>query len=62
MKDLYEVLRQKQLDIERVQKEIAALQFVVPLLADAGDKLASLFRPGSNAFENKAMTKGPYGH
>ena len=34
MKDVFEILRQKEIAIERVRKEIAALQFVVPLLAD----------------------------
>jgi hypothetical protein len=37
MKDLYEILREKEMAIERVQKEIAALQFVVPLLGDEGE-------------------------
>jgi hypothetical protein len=34
MKDFYEILRQKELAIERVRKEIAALKFVAPLLDD----------------------------
>jgi hypothetical protein len=37
MKDVYEILRQKEIAIERVRKEIAALQFVVPLLSDDGE-------------------------
>ncbi len=37
MKDFCEILRQKEMAIERIQKEIAALQFVAPLLADDGD-------------------------
>ena len=37
MKDVDEILRQKQVAIERIRKEIAALKFVVPLLADDGD-------------------------
>ena len=37
MRDVYETLRQKEAAIERVRKEIAALKFVVPLLADDGD-------------------------
>ena len=37
MSDFYEVLRQKEMAIERVRREIAALKFVVPLLADDGD-------------------------
>jgi hypothetical protein len=34
MKDPYTVLRQKDLDLERVRKEIQALLTVIPLLAD----------------------------
>ena len=37
MKDFYEILRQKEIAIELVRKEIAALKFVVPLLVDDGD-------------------------
>jgi len=34
MKDLHQVLSQKQRDIERVRREIDALLFVIPLLAE----------------------------
>lgn len=34
MRDLYQVLRQKELDIERIRKEIEALQSVLPLLSE----------------------------
>ena len=34
MHDLYQVLRQKQTDFDRVRKEIEALRFVIPLLAE----------------------------
>ena len=37
MKDVYELLRQKEVAIERIRREIAALQVVAPLLADDGD-------------------------
>ena len=37
MKDAYEILRQKEVAIERVRKEIAALRFVAPLLTDDSD-------------------------
>ena len=37
MKDAYEILRQKEVAIELVRKEIAALRFVAPLLTDDGD-------------------------
>lgn len=37
MHDLYHLLCQKEMDLERVRKGIAALRFVLPLLAkDAG--------------------------
>ena len=34
MKDLHQVLSQKQRDIERVRREIDALLFVIPLLVE----------------------------
>ena len=47
MRDIYEILREKQAAIERVRQEIAALQFVVPLLADDGDTRRSGESPSS---------------
>jgi len=37
MKDPYQVLKQKEIDIERVRREIAALHLVNPLLAEDVD-------------------------
>jgi hypothetical protein len=34
MKDIYEVLRQKELDLSRLEKEIAALRVAAPLLSE----------------------------
>ena len=34
MKNIYEVMRQKELDIERLKKEIEALRVVAPMLGD----------------------------
>jgi hypothetical protein len=34
MKDVYEVLRQKEADAERVRREIRALLLVIPMLVD----------------------------
>jgi hypothetical protein len=34
MKNLYQVLRQKELDLERVRKEIEAIRFVTPMLTE----------------------------
>jgi hypothetical protein len=39
MKDPYQVLSQKERDIERVRKEIQALRFVIPLLAEDADRI-----------------------
>jgi len=45
MKDVYEVLKQKELDIERVRKEIKALHFVIPLLVEDADWIESGLPP-----------------
>ena len=37
MVDVYEMLRQKESDIVRVQREIQALRFVAPMLFEADD-------------------------
>jgi len=37
MNDLSQVLSQKEMDIERVRKQIKALHFVIPLLAEDAD-------------------------
>ncbi len=34
MKNIYEVLRQKELDLARLEKEVEALRLAAPLLAD----------------------------
>jgi len=34
MRDLYQLLREKELDIVRVRQEIAALRAIIPLLED----------------------------
>jgi hypothetical protein len=34
MKDVYEVLRQKELEVSRLQDEVEALRVAAPLLAD----------------------------
>ena len=37
MKDLSQVLKQKKIELERVRREIEALRFVIPLLAEDAD-------------------------
>ena len=37
MKNIYEVLRQKELEVSRVEKEVEALRVAAPLLSDNGE-------------------------
>src|SRR5713226_4367139 len=39
MKNIYEVLREKEMDLARLRTEVDALRFVAPLLADRGADL-----------------------
>ncbi len=45
MKNPYEVLKQKEADMGRIQKEIKALHFVIPLLAEEEDWIENGFAP-----------------
>ena len=50
MKDVYELLRQKELEISKLEIEVEALRIVAPLLSDDGEfgddnKPASIRRP-----------------
>jgi hypothetical protein len=37
MKDLYQVLREKELDVMRVRQEVEALRYAVPLLVEEAE-------------------------
>jgi len=37
MKNVYEVLRQKELEVSRLEKEVDALRVVAPLLSEDGE-------------------------
>jgi hypothetical protein len=41
MRDLHEVLRQKEMDLARVRQEVEALRYVAPLLFEAEDQPGS---------------------
>ena len=57
MKDLYLVLEQKKTEIERVRREIEALHFVIPLLAENADWVENgLALPGSHSRETGIAT------
>jgi hypothetical protein len=38
MKNIYEVLREKEMDLTRLRIEVEALRFVAPLLAERNDE------------------------
>jgi hypothetical protein len=42
MKNVYEVLRQKELEVSRVEKEVEALRVAAPLLSDHDDSAVTL--------------------
>ena len=57
MKDPYQVLQQKSTEIERVRREIEALHFVIPLLAENADWVENgLALPGSHSRETGIAT------
>ena len=37
MKNVYEVLRQKELEVSRLEKEVEALRIVAPILSEDGE-------------------------
>jgi hypothetical protein len=45
MKNVYEVLRQKELELARLEKEVEALRVAAPLLSDEGKDLVDTPKP-----------------
>ena len=45
MKNVYEVLRQKELELTRLEKEVEALRLVAPLLADEAKETMDAAKP-----------------
>jgi hypothetical protein len=58
MHDLYRVLRQKEMDCERVRREIQALQFVIPLLAEDTEREAAPVSTLQSRRNGSGGTKG----
>jgi hypothetical protein len=49
MKNVYEVLRQKELELARLEKEVEALRVAAPLLSDEKEQLAEVPKPSLTA-------------
>jgi len=47
MKDAYEVLRLKEIELSKAKAEVEALAIVAPLLSDEGDRGADSTRPST---------------
>ena len=45
MKNVYEVLRQKELELTRLEKEVEALRIAAPLLSEEKEQLAEVSKP-----------------
>lgn len=45
MKNVYEVLRQKEMELTRLEKEVEALRLVAPLLSEEKEALSDLAKP-----------------
>jgi hypothetical protein len=67
MKDAYAVLRQKELELSRIQNEVEALRLAAPLLDEGDAENNQPFRravnenpqPGHSGWEDKATTRWP---
>ena len=54
MKDIYQVLREKEQAIARVRRELEALRFCAPMLSEAAEPLRpSAPVPGTTVSENR---------
>ena len=45
MKNVYEVLRQKEMELTRLEKEVEALRLVAPLLSEEKEGMADVMKP-----------------
>lgn len=53
MRDIYELIRQKESDLERVKKEVEALRIAVRLLDDDASSRTVVVAPAATARENQ---------
>jgi len=52
MKNVYEVLRQKEMELTRLEKEVEALRLVAPLLSEEKESVAEISKPALAAAVN----------
>jgi len=45
MKNVYEVLRQKEIELTRLEKEVEALRLVAPLLSEEKESVTEMAKP-----------------
>ncbi len=45
MKNVYEVLRQKEMELTRLEKEVEALRLVAPLLSEEKEMVSDMVKP-----------------
>jgi hypothetical protein len=57
MKNVYEVLRQKEMELTRLEREVEALRLVAPLLSEEKENLADILKPAlANAVNGPQAT------
>jgi hypothetical protein len=62
MTNLYQVLRQKEMDIDRLRKEIEALQLVIPMLAEDTQPGSAPVSPSRSVVQHGAPQSGRNGN
>ena len=65
MRDVYEVLRQKEVEVSRLKKEVEALRIATPLLSEDGEtendsqptlpRAANDTQPGHSGWQDRGM-------
>jgi hypothetical protein len=59
MKNVYEVLRQKELELTRLEKEVEALRVAAPLLSEEKEPLAEAPKPSLTATTSQPVRIPP---
>ena len=59
MKNVYEVLRQKELELTRLEKEVEALRVAAPLLSEEKEQIAEAPKPSLTATATQQPVRIP---